>query len=342
MKRILLLLAIVAIFLALWQSFREIPVYVIGQPASTGSLQSEKEAPIFNRLSAQTGLPITVTYHAMNDVGFRDTHQLHMIRDGQFDLVSLRFIQNSDAEPSLFGIDLVGLNTDWDKAQAVVREYSPTVDRYLQETFHAKLLGIWTFGPQVFFCKKPIQSVRDIQGLKVRVASASIANLIESLGGVPAIIAFDETKNALAIGLVDCAITSSASGNFAGWPQHTEYFFPLVVHFGLNGFAVSLRKWGNFSRTEQEIMQAAFDEYVADVWTYSQQLDRDTADCNTGRSCVHGTPYNMTLVVPSPQDVQALQHIATTKLIPEWFKECDRAHPGCSKEWIEKVGQIAH
>ena len=153
MKRILLLLAIVAIFLALWQSFREIPVYVIGQPASTGSLQSEKEAPFFNRLSAQTGLPIKVTYHALNDVGFRDTHQLHMIRDGQFDLVSLRFIQNSDAEPSLFGIDLVGLNTDWDKAQAVVREYSPTVDRYLQETFHAKLLGIWTFGPQVFFCK---------------------------------------------------------------------------------------------------------------------------------------------------------------------------------------------
>ena len=41
-------------------------------------------------------------------------------RDGLFDLVSLRFIQNSEAEPSLQGIDLVGLYADYDTARRVV------------------------------------------------------------------------------------------------------------------------------------------------------------------------------------------------------------------------------
>ena len=337
MTRILIFLIVAGVFAVSWVMSAEIPLFVVGQPTSTGAIQKAREERFFNGLRASTGLPLKVTYKPANMLGLKDTHQLQMLQDGLFDLVSLRFIQNSEAEPSLQGIDLVGLYADYDTARRVVRGYMATVDRYLQETFDAKLLGVWTFGPQVFFCRKPIQGIDDIQGLKVRVASPSMATLIASLGGTPAIVSFEETKNALAIGLVDCAITSAASANFAGWPEHTQYYFPLAVHFGLNGYAISLKKWNEFSTKEQAILQARFDAYLDDLWVFSEAIARDASDCNSGRECRNGKPYGMTLVEPSLHDVDRLHEVAQSSVFPAWVEKCEQVHPGCRSEWEVKV-----
>ena len=337
MKRGLIFLGILILFAVSWLMFAEIPLVVIGQPASTGLLQKAKEEPFFAGLAGATGLPLKVSYQPVNATGLKDTHQLQMLKDGLFDLVSLRFIQNSEAEPSLQGIDLVGLYADFDTARRVVLHYAGTVDRYLSETFDAKLLGVWTFGPQVFLCRTPIAGIEDLAGLKVRVASPSMATLITALGGTPAIIPFDDTKDALATGLVDCAITSAASANFAGWPGHSRYYFPLAVHFGLNGYAISLKKWNQFSVKEQEILQGAFDAYVDDLWSFSQAIHQDASDCNIGRPCRNGTPYRLELVEPSPRDVSKFKEIAQSLVLEEWAEKCEKIHPGCRREWEQKV-----
>lgn len=337
MKRLVLALGIAGVFILSWVMFAEIPLRVIGQPESTGLLQRAKEEPFFAGLAQATRLPLRVTYRPLNTIGLKDTHQLRMLKDGQFDLVSLRFIQNSEAEPSLQGIDLVGLYADFDTARRVVLRYAGTVDRYLSETFDAKLLGVWTFGPQVFFCRPPIRGIEDLAGLKVRVASPSMGTLIAALGGIPAIIPFDDTKNALAIGLVDCAITSAASANFAGWTEHTRYYFPLVVHFGLNGYAISLKKWNQFSAREQAILQGAFDAYLNDLWRFSQETHQDASDCIIGRPCRNGIPYQLQLVDPSPEDVRIFKEIAQNQVLPAWAEKCEQIHPGCRREWEEKV-----
>lgn len=337
MKRLLIFFGIAILFAVSWLMFAQIPLRVIGQPVSTGLLQHAKEEPFFAGLADATGLPFQVSYQPLNTIGLKDTHQLQMLKDGLFDLVSLRFIQNSEAEPSLQGIDLVGLYADYDTARRVVLHYADTVDRYLRETFDTKLLGVWTFGPQVFFCRVPIQGIEDLAGLKVRVASPSMATLISALGGTPAIIPFDDTKNALAIGLVDCAITSAASANFAGWTEHTRFYFPLAVHFGLNGYAISLKKWHQLSSKDQEILQGAFDAYVEDLWRFSQETHQDASDCIIGRPCRNGTPHQLTLVEPSPNDIRVFKDIAQTRVLPEWAEKCEQVHPGCLREWEDKV-----
>ena len=44
-------------------------------------------------------------------------------------------------------------------ARKVITAYAPAVDRNLQQKFNAKLLGVWSFGPQEFFCNKPFNFV---------------------------------------------------------------------------------------------------------------------------------------------------------------------------------------
>ena len=342
MKRGILFLVIVTVFVVVWRLLDEIPLRVIGQPSSTGLLTQQREVPFFRNLAATTGVPFKVTYLPTEAVGFKDTHQLQMLKVGMVDLVSLRFLQNSAAEPALQGIDLVGLNFDFPTAEKVIRAYAPTLDRYLQERFSVKLLGVWTFGPQEIFCRTPIGRIEDLKGLRVRVGGASLATCITELGGTPAIIPFDDTKHALATGLVDCAVTSAASANYAGWPEHASHYFPLAVHFGINGYAISLTKWQSLTRREQVLLQGAFDAYLADLWHFTQEIRRDAFLCNTGRDCRYGKRYQMALVKPSAHDVQLVREITINKVFPEWAEQCEKIHPGCREEWQEKLAPLLY
>lgn len=340
MKRVILFVVVAIAFIAAWRHFSEISLLVIGQPSSTGLLQGTKEAPFFQGLRERTGLPFRVTYKPLESVGLKDSFQLHGLKDGAFDLVSLRFLQNSEIEPSLQGIDLVGMNSDYATAERVIKAYAPTVDTYLQNAFNSKLLGIWSFGPQEIFCRKPIARLEDLRGMKVRVGSPTLASFITELGGTPAVLPFDDTRNALATGLVDCAVTSAASANFAGWPEHAQYYFPLAVHFGLNGYAISLKKWNALSHQEQRLLQQTFDAYMADLWQFTQEIHRDAARCNVGDTCRHGKPYRMTLVPPSPADVALLRSLTRKKLLAEWGERCDLTRPGCMANWRTLFGSL--
>lgn len=342
MKRFLLFCILTAAFVIAWRIVDEIPLLVIGQPSSAGLLQKNMEAPFFKNLRETTKVPFKVTYRPLESVGFKDTHQLQMLKEGIFDLVSLRFMQNSEAEPSLLGIDMVGLNADYETAGKVIRAYSATVDRYLRERFDAKLLGIWTFGPQELFCRKPVTKLEDLKGYRVRVGSTSLSGFITELGGTPVVLPFDETKNALAIGFIDCAVTSAASANHAGWPEHATHFFPLTVHFGLNGYAISLKKWNALSHREQEKLQAAFDAYSADLWKFTREIDHDAYLCNTGNACRHGKQFQMELVKPSAHDVQLLRDITMNRMLPEWGRKCREVHPDCLDEWQNKLSMYFH
>ncbi len=331
------MVAIAVTFIYSWRSFNEIPLVVIGQPSSTGLLQKQKEEPFFTGLKAQTGIPFAVKYKPLESVGFKDTHQLQMLNEGLFDLVSLRLLQNVDAEPGLMGLDLVGMSTNYSDAKKVVAAYSGTVDHYLQERFHAKLLGVWTFGPQEFFCRKPVRRLEDIKGLRVRVGSRAIAVFISALQGSPAVIGFDDTKNALAVGLVDCAVSSAASANSAGWPEVAKYNYPLAIQFGLNGYAISLKKWNALSAKEQSILKTTFDQYIADLWKFALDIQIDATSCNTGGPCKHGHAYRIESNQPLPSDLTFMEKILKEKVLPDWGEQCDKVHPGCLREWQDKL-----
>jgi len=342
MKRLFLLIFIVSAFVYTWKKLDEIPLLVIGQPSSTGTIQQKREAPFFNNLRAKTDIPFRVTYRPLESVGFKDTHQLQMLKEGTIDLASLRFMQNSEMEPSLQGIDLSGMITDHKSAQKVIAAYGGTVDHYLQARFNAKLLGVWTFGPQEIFCNRPINKLTDIKGLKVRVASTAMGTFISELGAKPVVVSFDETKNALSLGLVDCAITSAASANFAGWPKYANYNFSIPVQFGLNGYAISLKKWNTLSYEQQGILQKAFDSYLQELWQFTKVLQTDAKACNTGAPCKFGTPYKVQSSSPSPRDIQLSHQIIMSKVLPEWGERCEKIHPGCRQTWQEKLSPYIH
>jgi TRAP-type transport system periplasmic protein len=213
------------------------------------------------------------------------------------------------------------------------------LDERLQKQFGVKLLGIWPFGPQVFFCRKPITKLTDIKGLKVRVYDQNLAKFIESLGGTPVPIAFAETQQSLSLGVVDCAITGPSSANSAGWPEVSTHYLPIGVQIALNGYAVNLSTWNKLKPDQQKKLQAAFDAHVADIWKYSEELFIDASNCNVGKDpCTTGKKFNLVNVPVTAADLDIIRKSVQTVSYPVWAEVCDKSNPSCSATWKKTVG----
>ena len=313
---------------------------VVGQPAATGLIQRNKEKPFFDEFAKRTGLPIDADYKSIDSLGIKDTEQLRVLKAGLFDIVSLRVSQNSRDEPTLLGMDLVGAAPDYSTARKVYDAYRDTLDQRLQKQFHVKLLGIWPFGPQILFCKKPLAQLSDLKGMKVRVYDQNLAKFIESVGGTPVPLSFTEVHQSLSLGVVDCAITGPSSANSSNWPEVTTHQYPLGFQMALNGYAITLKAWNKLNPEQKTKMQAAFNTLTDDIWAYSQELTQDAINCNAGKEpCATGKKFNLINVPVTAADKETVRKAVAAISLPTWAEICDKSNPGCSDAWKKTVGK---
>ncbi len=314
---------------------------VIGQPAATGIIQKELERPFFEDFEKISGLPIKMDYKPLDQLGIKDTEQLRLMKSGLFDVVSLRVSQNSRDEPTLLGMDLVGLNPDYATGRKTMEAFYDVVDKRLQQQFNVKLLGIWAFGPQMLFCKKPINELADVKGLKVRVYDQNLAKFIESIGGIPVPLSFTEVHQSLSLGVVDCAITGPSSANSSSWPEVTTHQLPLGFQLALNGYAMTMKAWTSLKPDEQTKLQAAFTDLTDRIWKRSEELWLDAVNCNVDKDpCTTGKRYKLVNVEVKPADIEIVRGALAKISVPIWSELCDRAHKGCSEKWMATVGPV--
>ena len=314
---------------------------VLGQPLATGLIQKNKEQPFFENFAKNTGLDIAANYKPIDVTGLKSEETLRVLKNGLFDIVSIRTAQAARDEVFLLGQDLVGLNPDYKKARLVYDAYKPAFADRIKEKFDAKLLGLWPFGPQVLFCQPEISGLADIKGKKVRVYDQNLAQFVESLGATPVPIGFSEVQQALARGVTECAITGASSANSAGWPEVTEYFMPIGFQVGFNGYAMNMKSWNNLSADEQQKLQAAFDILIEDIWVYSEELFEDALRCNVGEEpCTTVTKYNMKNVPVTEADLKLVADAVEKISFPAWAETCEKTYPGCGDKWKELLGPI--
>ena len=311
----------------------------MGQPVATGLIQKNVEQPFFENFAERTGIDATVDYKPLDVTGIKDTEQLRILKAGLFDIVSLRLSQVSRDEPTILGLDLVGLNPDYATGRKTIAAYQDKVDAQLQAKFNTKLLGVWPFGPQVLFCEPEIASLSDLKGKKVRVYDQNLANFVASVGGTAVPIGFADVQQSLARGVIDCAITGPSSANSAGWPEVTNYMLPVAFQLALNGYGMNLDAWNKMAPEDQEKLTAGFDALVEEIWAYSETLFDDAVRCNVGDDpCETVDKYDLKLVPITDADREIIANAVEEISFPAWKEVCDKINPGCSDEWTASVG----
>jgi TRAP-type C4-dicarboxylate transport system substrate-binding protein len=296
------------------------------------------ETPFFEGLSAATGIKLAMNFNPMDVVNVKADDALRLLRSGVFDVMSVQIGQASRDDPFFEGIDLAGVSTSLPDLKVAIEAYRTVFDERLQKKFNAKVLTLWPFGPQVFYCSRPITSVDDFKGLKIRSFTPTMGGMLQKLGATPVNLSFPEVYSALANKVVDCAITSPNSGNTGKWPEVTTHYVPLAVSGSVQGHFINLTYWNKFSPEEQKKILTAFKALEDKMWAYAASGTQDSQNCNTGGDCKNGQKFSMTLVKPSPEDALKLAKASAAGGLPLWRDACNKVDPTCSDVWNKTVG----
>jgi TRAP-type C4-dicarboxylate transport system substrate-binding protein len=307
------------------------------QQAST---QFPVESAAMDRMRAELGMRIERSEFQALGLNMADAFRL--VRAGTFDVVSAQVGLAARDDPFLEGIDLIGVSTDMDELRTAVNAYREVFNARIEQRFGARVLAIWPFGTQVFFCNQPIRTLDDLRGLKVRSFTASMSSLLERLGATPVTLAFPEVYPALQRGVASCGITSPTSANTGKWPEVTTHLLPLSVSGSVQAHMVNLAWWNRQTPAMRDGLTAQFRQMENDLWDLARTTNEDATNCSIGLpSCLRRAhqPYSMTLVQVSEADKARVRQIAEEVVLSDWAQRCARGYPNCAQVWNETVGR---
>lgn len=300
------------------------------------------ERDFFEGLGGAAGVGIAMNYNPMDVVGVKAPDALRMLRGGSFDVMSVQIGMASRDDPFFEGIDLIGVAPDMQTLRKVVDAYREPFDKRLQEKFNAKVLTLWPFGPQVFFCNQPLEGADGLKGLKVRSFTPSMSAMLESFGASPVTLQFSEVYPALQRGVASCGVTAPAAGNTGNWPEVTTHYLPLSVSGAVQGHFINLDTWNRFSPEEQDKLLAEFAKLEEQMWDLATNSSAVAGACNTGQdSCTDYRKFSLQMVEVTDADRARLKEVAQQTVLPIWKETCNAVDPKCSEIWNETAGAAA-
>jgi TRAP-type C4-dicarboxylate transport system substrate-binding protein len=204
-------------------------------------------------------------------------------------------------------------------SEALSVAYQRVHDRMLakiDEHKGVKILAVFTHGPgQIFNTKRPVTSLKDLEGMKIRVGGGMVNDVAKAIGTIPMLKPAPESYELLSQGVAD--------GVF--FPKEAPLAFklvPLIKHVtyipgGLYNVAFTLimneAKWNQISPADQ----AAINKLTGEPLARSSGKAWDRADAR-GEKAVRDA--NIPIVTASPQFVAEIRS-RTAGLRQAWIEK---------------------
>jgi len=148
-----------------------------------------------------------------------------------------------------------------------------------------KVLYCYATGPGWLHTKKPIRTVADMKGLKIRVTGPGVG-AVKALGGDPIAMVMGEVYIAAQKGIIDALV--SPAETLEGWKHHEVFdYSTFVPHLYSEYFwtGMNLTKWKALPKDLQNAFEAVSEEAVKEagqIWQFMQKRGMDFAKKQTG------------------------------------------------------------
>ena len=174
------------------------------------TINSSVMEPLNEQLSAATDGAVTVRGYHGGELGAGPVEQYVRAVQGVADMVwGLPGYTSSQFEKTMI-VELPGAVPEGKTGYDAV--WDAFDENLAQEWPGVKPIAIWTSEPNILIMKDAeIRTPADLQGLKVRVAGATAAEVAEALGATPVQMPINQVYNALQTGLIDGVITGGST-----------------------------------------------------------------------------------------------------------------------------------
>lgn len=203
------------------------------------------------------------------------------------------------------------LATDFDSAEKLYQASKPALNKALAKE-NLILLYTSPWPAQDLYSNKPINSLSDLSGLKMRSYSPTTSRLADLMGTTPVNIPFSDVAQAFTTNAIDAMVTSPSTGvNSQSW-DYISHFTTIHAWIPKNMVFANKRMFDRLdSKTQQVVLDAA-----ANAEKQGWALGRRLAVAHTETLAKEGIKVSE----PSKTLLSELEAIGDT-MVNEWLQE---------------------
>ena len=255
-----LLAAACAVFLATAASATELKLAHFVPPSHP--MDQSVMTPMADAFNKATNGSSTIKIYPAGELGKGPKQQYKRVATG---VAEIGFILPAFTEklfPVITGYETPGLYPDGASATKAMWE---NMDEITAEVKQAVPLAVWANNPTILITKeKPIRSPKDLEGMKIRIASVRMADMIKAWGGVPVNMPPTEAYQALSTGTVDGIYIDPAA--FRAYKLHEVTDYATVnVPGSISSFMIAINKdaYEKLSDAEKQALKDASGEALS-------------------------------------------------------------------------------
>lgn len=242
----------------------------ISVPWGPNEFHSLNAAAFAKRVTDETKGQVQVTARPGGELGVKANESVRAVADGVVPMADLALFQNASRGPAMAVETLPFLVNDYDQLQVLHKSFRPLWESILMKN-NQKVLYLVPWPKQFFFVKKPIQTIDDLKGLKMRSLDKLTTDWINRLGMVPVQLTNLEILQALGSGMLEGVPTSAGTAVAQKYWDFMKFGYETNHIWASNVMTVNLDTWNKIPPAQQQLIERIAKEMEPGFWENSKR-----------------------------------------------------------------------
>lgn len=258
---------------------------------------------------------VKIKVHAGGALGFKGQELLNAVKNG---LVPMSDILMGVVAGSshTFGISSLPMLVSTYEEAAQLYENSKPLYEKAAIKWNQKMLYAAPWPPSGLVTKKPINTAKDLEGLKIRTYDKNGASFLKALGASPVSLPWGEVYTSLQTSVIEAVLTSAESSKNGKFWEVLNNFKSINYAFPLNMVTINMDYWKALSKDQQAAVMKAANETEATQWKNSES--RTLAALDTIKE------NGMTVTDQPDDEMKKAMDEAATKIVDAYLKKANK------------------
>ncbi len=182
-------------------------------------------------------------------------------------------VSGASNDHPMYGLDSIPfLATSYADAKRLNDVSRPALEKVLAGQ-GLKLLYAVPWPPQSLYSIKPVQTLADLKGTRMRAYNPATSKIAELVGAVPVTVQLAELPQALATGAVNNFLTSSASGVDSKLHEQVKHFYAVAAWLPRNAVVVNQKAFDALDKPTQDAVLKTAAAAETRGWKVSEERD---------------------------------------------------------------------
>ena len=222
------------------------------------------------RVADETKGGVQMAIRPGGELGVKANETIRAVADGVVPMAEFSLFQNASRGQALAVETLPFLVADYDQLKVLHSSFRPIWEQILEKN-NQKALYIVPWPKQFFFVKKPLASIDDLKGIKMRSLDRLTTDWINRLGMTPVQLTNPEILQALGSGMLEGVPTSAGTAVAQKYWDMLKYAYETNHIWASNAMVINRDVWNKLTPEQQKTIDRVAKEMEPGFWENSKR-----------------------------------------------------------------------